>query len=215
MIAVVSLELLAGAFGLAGAAIGGGCTVAAQRAGDRDAHAQAVWAEHQKCVAALRLIHMDLDRSMQRLDLQDERGYIELPRGAWLQYRTVLAPHLDAQVLGALVDAYNEVIEWNEILWAAFAEKPPEPFHASDQYPPDRETADAMLAGRRPQLVRCVRDAAESVAGVHEREARRTEAEVRPVGLFTIQRAKRRRLGAGQAMINAPTDGTVSVPIPL
>jgi hypothetical protein len=214
MIDAMSLDIAAGAFGLGGALIGGGFTLGAQRAGDRDAQAQAVWTDHQKCVAALRLTLMDLDRSLQRLDRdEDPRGFIELPRGAWLQYRTLLAPHLNEEVLQTLVIAYNEVIEWNEILWGAFAgAAAPESFHGSDQYPLDRDTAAAMLAERRPHLERSVAHATAALAEVHAREACRTEAEVRPVPMFAIHRAERRRLGAGQPMVNIPSRGTDSVP---
>jgi hypothetical protein len=207
ILAAMSWDLAAGTFGLTGALIGGACTIGAQRAGDRDARGQAVWADHQKCVAALRLTLMDLDRSVQRLSREDDsRGFIELPRGAWLQYRTLLAPHLDEQVLKALVTAYTEVIEWNEILWSVFAERAPDSFHASDQHPLDRDAAAEMLTKRKPQLEQSVAHATGTLKQVLGREARRTEAEVRPVPMFAIRRTRRRKQGAGQPMVNPRID---------
>lgn len=198
-------EITTGAVGLVGALIGGGFTLGAQRMGDRRTQGHAVWAEHQRCVAALRLTVMDLERSAHRLERMggDPRGFVELPRGAWLEYRALLAPHLSGQVLNALVEAYNEVIEWNEILWAAFATAAPESFHRSDQHKLDREAAARLLSVMSPRLEQRVAYAATSLRAVQERETARTEREVVPPPTLSRHRAELRRLGAGRPMVDS------------
>ncbi len=200
----MSSEIATGAVGLVGALIGGSFTLGAQRVGDRRTQGHAVWAEHQRCVAALRLTVMDLERSAHRLERMggDPRGFIELPRGAWLEYRALLAPHLSGEVLNTLVEAYNEVIEWNEVLRAAFATAAPGSFHASDQHKLDSEAATHLLTAMRPCLVQRVAHAAASLRAVQEREAARTEREVEPPPILTTRRAALRRLGAGRPMVD-------------
>jgi hypothetical protein len=196
-------EITTGAVGLVGALIGSGFTLGAQRMGDRRTQGHAVWAEHQRCVAALRLTVMDLERSAHRLERMagDPRGFVELPRGAWLEYRALLAPHLSGQVLNALVEAYNEVIEWNEILWAAFATAAPESFHRSDQHKLDREAAARLLSVMSPRLEQRAAYAATSLRAVQERETARTEREVVPPPTLSRHRAELRRLGAGRPIV--------------
>jgi hypothetical protein len=148
-------EISTGVVGLIGAFIGGGFTLAAQWAGDLRAQKRAASAERRRYVAALRLTVMDLERSqwrLARMSKDDPRGFIELPRGAWLEYRALLAPELEGKELAAVVDAYNEVVEWNTILWAAFGESSPESFHNSDQHDLNEQTAVGLLNGMRSRL---------------------------------------------------------------
>jgi hypothetical protein len=169
-----------GVIGLVGALIGGGSTFGAQMAGARRERGRAAWAEQRRFVAALRLTVLDLDRSGQRLlrkDAGDPRGYTELPRGAWLEYRALLAPHLDGVTLTTVSEAYNQVVEWNEILWAAFSKTPPAFFHGSDQNALDEEAACALLDAMYEPLTERIRCAAEALRSVRDREVARTEQE--------------------------------------
>jgi hypothetical protein len=172
-------EIGAGVLGLAGALIGGLSTMGGQVIGDRRAQGREARADHRRYVAALRLTLLDLDRSDARLarmrprDLVkpgDPRGYTELPRGAWLEYRAVLALNLEDAALTTLADAYNEVVEWNEVVWAAFADRPPELFHASDQHRLDEPHSVALLDDRYPRLANRIHQAAETLREVLERE---------------------------------------------
>lgn len=113
------------------------------------------------------------------MDEGDPRGYVELPRGAWVTHRALLAPQLDGDTLTALVDAYNEIVEWNEVLWAAFASRPPESFHGSDQHRLDADTTAVLLRGKRTRLDEPISAAAIRLRADLGRLAALTERDVR------------------------------------
>lgn len=166
-----------GAVAVAGGLVGGGFSLGGQWLADRRARRVAAWTEHRQYIAALRLMVMDLQRSVQRLDgmKTDPRGFIELPRGAWLAYRAILAPRLEGSVLDDIVAVYNDIIEWNEILWGAFADSPPDLFHRSDQNRLDRDAAATLLTAKRGALENRVKAVACALTSVRDREASRTE----------------------------------------
>jgi hypothetical protein len=88
-------EIVTAVTGLAGALIGGGFSLAGQRTADARARTRTRWSDHRAYVGALRLTLVDLERSVARLERMktgDPRGYTELPRGAWIEYRGLLAP---------------------------------------------------------------------------------------------------------------------------
>jgi hypothetical protein len=170
-----------GVYALLGALIGGGFTIGAQIWGDRRARVRAEWAEHRQYVAALRLNLLDLRRSEGRLErMRDEcdgRGFTELPRGAWTEYRSILARRLADTMFTRLEDVYIRVIEWNEIVWSGWAKRAPEPFHGSDQRPPDEEHAARLLDRMHASISARVSDARTDIEALVLLEANRPKSE--------------------------------------
>jgi hypothetical protein len=175
-------DLTTGVVALAGAVIGGGFTLSAQVTGDRRARHRAAWAEHKRTLAAARLVAMDLNRTLLRLDRMDagdRRGYVELPRGAWVAHRALLAPQLQAKTLEALTDSYNEIIEWNEVLWAAFASNAPDSFHGSDQHRLDPNEAAVVLRDKRATLDASIKTAIKSLGAELDRRGALSERDLK------------------------------------
>jgi hypothetical protein len=178
---MVAAVAASGVYALLGALIGGGFTMGAQMWGDRRARVRAEWAEHRQYVAALRLNLLDLRRSEGRLrrmrDECDGRGFTELPRGAWTEYRSILARRLADTTFERLEDVYRSVIEWNEIVWSGWAKTAPEPFHGSDQRPPGEEHAARLLDGMHSSISQCVSGARNDVEALVLLEANRPESD--------------------------------------
>jgi hypothetical protein len=93
--------------------------------------------DRRRLRSAIQLTVLDLRRSEERLvrmlGSDDPRGFGELPRGAWTEYRSLFALSLPPATVNVVAGTYNLLIEWNEIVWSAYAARPPDIFHASDQ----------------------------------------------------------------------------------
>lgn len=167
--------LATGSVAIISSAIGGSFVFLGQRSTDKRAQRRSETEEHRRYLAALRLLLMDLDRSVDRLERMqskdDPRGFTELPRGAWTEYRGLLSPHLSPQALSCLVVAYNHVIEWNEILWAAFTDRAPPTFHGADQWELDTTQAANLLNARYQQILKSIREATALVRSEQDGEA--------------------------------------------
>jgi hypothetical protein len=170
----MSSGVATGAVGLVGAIIGGGFSLGGQWIADRRARRKEAGTEHRRYISALRLMVMDLERSLRRLQQStsgDPRGFMELPRGAWIEYRSLLAPYLDGVALELLIAAHNEIVEWNTVLWAAFGESSPPTFHRADQHRLTPAEAAALLETMRPALQRSIEVALDASRVVRDREA--------------------------------------------
>lgn len=191
-----------GIVALAGAVVGGSFTLAAQAFGDRRARARAEWNDHRQHVTAPRLNVLDLKRSAHRLERMkskdDGRGFTELPRGAWKEYRAVLARRLPDDTFDLLEDASSSVIGWNEIVWAGYAERPPDYMHGSDQNPPGKAEATRLLDERYASLVAEVRAARRGLESLLLEQAGRPESEFMHLALHRMRntlRPDKRRIG--------------------
>jgi hypothetical protein len=115
--------VLGGGIALLGVIVNARWTRKVARDERTELEARASAAADAQFLAAKRLVLTDLERTAKRMESTSDRPdtkfhWLELPRGAWLAHRTLLANRLDETTWWAVAEAYNSITDWNDLVAA-------------------------------------------------------------------------------------------------